>query len=86
MNQGVKVQNAANSSSDCTKKVRHRYAPRPQPKKTGQSKSSFTLEQINNQDDDRNHEQEMDQTAPNMADEAKEPENYENDNDSPEHG
>jgi hypothetical protein len=44
------------------------------------------LNQINNQDDDRNYEKEMDQTAANVADEAKEPEDDQDDNDSPEHG
>jgi len=32
------------------------------------------LNQVNNQDDDRDHEQEMDQTTANVADEAKKPE------------
>jgi len=44
------------------------------------------LNQVNNQHDDRNYEQEMDQAAANVADEAKEPEHDENDNYSPEHG
>jgi len=44
------------------------------------------LNQINNQDDDGNYEQEMDQTAANVADEAKEPEHDQDDNYSPQHG
>jgi hypothetical protein len=44
------------------------------------------LNQVNDQDDDRNYEQEMDQTAANVANETKEPENDQNDNYSPEHG
>jgi hypothetical protein len=48
--------------------------------------SSSALNQVNNQDDDRNYEQEMDQTAANVADEAKKPEHDQDDNDSPEHG
>jgi hypothetical protein len=32
------------------------------------------LNQVNDQDDDGNYEQEMDQTAANVADEAKKPE------------
>jgi hypothetical protein len=44
------------------------------------------LNQVNNQDDDRNYEQEVDQTAANMTDEAKKPEHDQDDNDSPEHG
>jgi hypothetical protein len=49
-------------------------------------KSSSALNQVNNQDDDGNYEQEMDQSAANMADEAKKPEHDQDDNDSPEHG
>jgi hypothetical protein len=44
------------------------------------------LNEVNNQDDDRDHEQEMDQAAANVADETKKPENDQNDNYSPEHG
>jgi hypothetical protein len=44
------------------------------------------LNQVNNQDDDGNYEQEMDQTAANVANETKKPENDQNDNYSPEHG
>jgi hypothetical protein len=44
------------------------------------------LNQVNNQDDDRNYEQEMDQTAANVADEAKKPEHNQDNNYSPEHG
>jgi hypothetical protein len=55
-------------------------------RKTGLSQSSSTLNQINNQDDDRDYEQEMDQTAANMANEAKKPKHDQDDNYSPEHG
>jgi hypothetical protein len=44
------------------------------------------LNQINNQDDDRNYEQEMDQTAANMAKKAKKPEHDQDNNYRPEHG
>jgi hypothetical protein len=44
------------------------------------------LNQVNNQDDDRDYEQEMDQTTANVAKEAKKPEHDQNDNYSPEHG
>jgi hypothetical protein len=46
---------------------------------------SSALNQVNNQDDDGNYEQEMDQTAANVANETKKPENDQNDNYSPEH-
>jgi hypothetical protein len=39
-------------------------------------KASSPLNQINNQDDDRNDKQEMDQAAANVADEAKKPKNH----------
>ena len=42
--------------------------------KTGRLKSSSTLNEVNNQYDDRNYEQEMDQATANVPDEAKEPE------------
>ena len=54
-------------------------------RKSGLEPSS-ALNQVNNQDDDRNYEQEVDQAAANMADEAKKPEHDQDDNDSPEHG
>jgi hypothetical protein len=44
------------------------------------------LNQVNNQDDERNYEQEMDQAAPNVADKAKEPEHDQDNNYSPQHG
>jgi hypothetical protein len=44
------------------------------------------LNQINNQDDDRNYEQEMDQTAANVANKAKKPEHDQDNNYRPEHG
>jgi cation transport regulator ChaB len=44
------------------------------------------LDQVNDHDDDGNHDQEMDETAADVADEAEKPE-HEQDNDySPEHG
>jgi hypothetical protein len=46
---------------------------------------SPALNQVNNQDDDGNYEQEVDQAAANMADEAKKPEHDQDDNYSPEH-
>jgi hypothetical protein len=52
----------------------------------GRLESSSALNQVNNQDDDRDYEQEMDQAAANMADEAKKPEHDQDDNYSPEHG
>jgi hypothetical protein len=48
--------------------------------------TSSALNQVNNQDDDGNYEQEVDQAAANVADEAKKPEHDQDDNDSPEHG
>jgi hypothetical protein len=48
--------------------------------------SSSALNQINNQDDDRNDEQEMNQTAANVAEKAKKPEHDQDNNYSPEHG
>jgi hypothetical protein len=47
---------------------------------------SSALNQVNNQHDDRDNEQEMDQAAANVADEAKKPEHDQDDNYSPEHG
>jgi hypothetical protein len=47
---------------------------------------SSALNEIDDQDDDRNYEQEVDQAAANVADEAKKPENDQDDNYSPEHG
>jgi hypothetical protein len=44
------------------------------------------LKEVYNQDDDRDHEQEMNQAAANVADETNKPENDQNDNYSPEHG
>jgi hypothetical protein len=48
--------------------------------------SSSPLNQINNQHDDCNYEQKVDQTAPNMTNEAEQPEHDQDDNYSPEHG
>jgi len=44
------------------------------------------LNQVNDQDDDGNDEQEMDQAAAKVADEAKKPEHDQDDNYSPEPG
>jgi hypothetical protein len=49
------------------------------------SESSSALNEVNDQDDDRNYEQHVDQAAANVADEAKKPENDQDDNYSPEH-
>jgi hypothetical protein len=43
------------------------------------------LNQVNDQDDDGNYEQEMDQTAANVADKAKKPEHDQDNNYSPKH-
>lgn len=48
--------------------------------------SSSPLDQVNNQDDDRNYEQKMDQTAPNVTNEAKQPEHDQDNDYSPKHG
>jgi hypothetical protein len=50
------------------------------------SEPSSALNQVNNQDDDRNYEQEMDQTAANVPKKAKKPEHDQDNNYSPEHG
>ena len=47
---------------------------------------SSALNQVNNQDDDRNYEQEMDQTAANVGKKAKKPEHDQDNNYRPEHG
>jgi cation transport regulator ChaB len=44
------------------------------------------LDQVNDHDDDGNHDQEMNETAANVAEEAKKPEHEQDNNDSPEHG
>jgi hypothetical protein len=46
---------------------------------------SSALNEGYDQDDDSNYEQEMDQAAANVTDEAKKPEHDQNDNYSPEH-
>ena len=61
---------------------RQSHTPR---RKSGLEPSS-ALNQVNNQDDDRNYEQEMDQTAANVAKKAKKPEHDQDNNYSPEHG
>ena len=48
--------------------------------------ASSALKKVNNQDDDSNYEQEMDQTAANVADEAKKPQHDQDNNYSPKHG
>ena len=50
------------------------------------SETSSALEQVNDQDNNGNHEQEMNQTAADVADEAKKPKNDEDDYYGPEHG
>jgi hypothetical protein len=47
---------------------------------------SSALNEINDQDDDGNYEQKVDQAAANVADEAKKPQDDQDDNYSPEHG
>ncbi len=54
--------------------------------KSGRLESSSALNEVNDQDDDGNYEQEVDQAAANVADEAKKPEHDQDDNYSPEHG
>jgi hypothetical protein len=44
------------------------------------------LDQVNDHDDDGNHDQEMDETAADVADEAEKPKHDENNDYSPEHG
>jgi hypothetical protein len=53
--------------------------------KSGRLEPSSALNQVDNQDDDRDCEQEMDQTTANVAKEAKKPEHDQDDNYSPEH-
>jgi hypothetical protein len=55
------------------------------PRRKSGSEPSSALNQVNNQDDDRNYEQEMDQTAANVAEKAKKPEHDQDNNYSPEH-
>ena len=59
---------------------------RPIDQKRAESKSSSTLNQVNNEDDDSNYEQYMDQTAANVAEQAKQPKDEQDDNYSPQHG
>jgi hypothetical protein len=54
-------------------------------RKSGGLESSSALNEINDQDDDGNHEQEMDQTAANVAEEAKKPQHDQNNNYCPKH-
>ena len=55
-------------------------------RENGRLNPSSPLDQVNNQHDDRNYEQEMDQTAANVAKKAKKPEHDQDNNYSPEHG
>ena len=55
-------------------------------RKSGRLESSSALNKVNDQDDDGNYEQEVDQAAANVANEAKKPEHDQDDNYSPEHG
>jgi hypothetical protein len=50
------------------------------------SESSSALDQVNDQDDNGDHEQEVDESAAKMADEAEKPEHDQDDNYSPKHG
>jgi hypothetical protein len=50
------------------------------------SEPSSALNQVNNEHNDGNHEQEMDQTAANVAKKAQKPEHDQDNNYSPEHG
>ena len=55
-------------------------------RKSGRLESSSALNKVNDQDDDGNYEQEVDQAAANVANEAKKPEHDQDDNYSPKHG
>jgi hypothetical protein len=44
------------------------------------------LDQVNDHDDDSNHDQEMDETAADVAEEAEKPEHEQDNNYGPEHG
>jgi hypothetical protein len=50
------------------------------------SEPSSALDQINDHDNDGNHEEEMDETAADVAEEAEKPEHNQDNNYSPEHG
>jgi hypothetical protein len=65
---------------------RHRQANIARIERKSGLEPSSALNQVNNQDDDRNYEQEMDQTAANVAKKAKKPEHDQDNNYSPEHG
>src|SRR4029077_16152376 len=56
------------------------------PRRKSALESSSALNKVNDQDDDGNYEQEVDQAAANVANEAKKPEHDQDDNYSPEHG
>ena len=49
------------------------------------SEPSSASEQVNDHDDEGNHEEEMDETAADVAEEAEKPEHEQDNNDSPEH-
>jgi hypothetical protein len=60
--------------------------PTPAAIKEGvRSETSSALKQLNDQDDNSNHEQEMNQPAAKVADEAEKPKNDEDDYYGPEH-
>ena len=50
------------------------------------SESSSTLDQVNDHDDDGNYDQDMDEPAANVGEEAEKPKHEQDNNDSPEHG
>jgi hypothetical protein len=50
------------------------------------SESSSALDQVDDYDDDGNHDQEMDETAANVGEEAEKPEHDQDNNYSPKHG
>jgi hypothetical protein len=54
--------------------------------KRAASKPAFAPNQIENQDDDGNHEQQMNQTAANVNEQAKQPQYEQDDNYCPQHG
>jgi hypothetical protein len=55
------------------------------PPSSVRSEPSSALEQVNDHDDEGNHEEEMDETAADVAEEAEKPEHEQDNNDSPEH-
>ena len=53
---------------------------------SARSESASALDQINDHDDDGNHEEEMDETPADVAEEAEKPKHEQDNNYSPEHG